>query len=84
MAIGSSSDKAPQAQVTFESAIGSGRGLEVGPLSFQAVVVDLGQRIIIPTDVAAMPFFGFISQIIQGGWIAVQAIGNHICFSQAR
>ncbi len=84
MAIGSSSDKAPQAQITFESAIGGGRGFEVGPLSFQTVVVELCERIIIPADVADMTFFGFISQVIQSGWIAMQPIGNHVCLPEGR
>ena len=82
MAIGSSRNKAPQAQIAFESAIGSGGGFEVGPLPFQPVVIDFSERIIIPADVADVPFFGFVSQVIQSGWIAVQTVGDHICFPE--
>ena len=82
MAIGSSSNKAPQAQIAFESAIGAGGGFEVGPLPFQPVVIDLGDRIIIPADVADVSFFGFVPQVIQSRRIAVQTIGDHVCLPE--
>jgi hypothetical protein len=84
MAIGSSSNKAPQAQIAFESAIGAGCGFEVGPLPFQPVIVDLGEWIIVPTDVADVSFFGFVSQVIQSRGIAVQTVGYHVCLPETR
>jgi len=62
-----------QAEIAFESSEGPGAGLEIGPLSFQAVVVGLLEERL--DD--AMTVFGD-TDILQGTDVAPQAIGENL------
>lgn len=84
VAVSAAGHETPEAEIAFEAPEGSSGGFEVGPLTFEAIVVDEDFGIRLPADVADVEALGVVEQVVESAGVRPEAISDDISFSQRR